>query len=503
MGFELKQSMKLTQSLLMTPQLQQAIKLLQLSRLELEQFVSAELAENPCLEEGQIESIEEAALVEREKERTSEDFQSESLREASNIVDKVGGEGEKPEVDWEALARHQESISQSSVANRSTAGDEQPNYENMVTRSSTLQQHIAQQIGELDFDEKEKDIAGLIIGNIDDRGYLTLSLEELSSDENYTVDELEDILDTIQRLDPPGVGSRDLKECLLIQVRNAGLKNGIVEKIIANHLSELENRNFMAIAKTMKISLEKVIENVQIIAELEPVPGRQYGEADTQYIIPDVYVFKLGEEWVVNLNEDGLPRLRVNDFYSKLFSDSNKEGKDGKDAPKVKMKGEEKQYVSDKLKSAEWLIKSIRQRQRTIFKVTESIVKRQKDFFDYGVEHLKPMILKDIAEDIEMHESTISRVTNNKYVHTPRGVFELKYFFNSSVSRADGEDMASESVKRMISDIIKAEDQKKPFSDQKIVEMLEEKGIQLARRTVAKYREQLGILPSSKRKKYF
>ena len=205
---------------------------------------------------------------------------------------------------------------------------------------------------------------------------------------------------------------------------------------------------------------------------------------------PDVYVFKLGEDWVVNLNEDGLPRLRVSNFYSGMMTDK-------------KAKGDEKNYISDKMKSAEWLIKSIRQRQRTIYKVTESIVKRQKEFFDHGVEHLKPMILKDIAEDISMHESTISRVTNNKYVHTPRGVFELKYFFNSSVTRSDGNDLASESVKRMIADMIKIEDTRRPLSDQRIVEMLEEKSIQLARRTVAKYREQLQILPSSKRKKYF
>jgi RNA polymerase sigma-54 factor len=240
----------------------------------------------------------------------------------------------------------------------------------------------------------------------------------------------------------------------------------------------------------MKISLEMVIENVQIIADLEPVPGRQFGAVDAQYIVPDVYVFRLGNEWVVNLNEDGLPRLRVSNFYSKMMTDK-------------KSKGDDKNYINEKVKSAEWLIKSIRQRQRTIFRVTESIVKRQREFFDHGVEHLRPMILKDIAEDIGMHESTISRVTNNKYVHTPRGVLELKYFFNSSVTRADGQDVASESVKRMISDLIKAEDQRRPLSDQRIVELLEEKGIQLARRTVAKYREQLQILPSSKRKKYF
>jgi RNA polymerase sigma-54 factor len=491
MGYELKQSLKLTQQLLMTPQLQQAIKLLQLSRMELEQFVSEQLAENPCLEEGVTESAEEAAQVEREAERTEEQFLSEQMREASSIVDKQSGD-DRGEADWEQMTKYQDQlpVASQTASRKSTADEEHPNYENMVTKANTLQEHLLAQIGELDFDESEKKIAMLLIGNIDDRGYLVQKIDELAQSEQVDPEQVEDILDTIQRLDPSGVGARDLKECLHIQVRNAGLKNGLVERIIDNHLPELENRNFLAISKAMKISLEDVIENVQIISDLEPVPGRQFGSNDAQYITPDVYVFKLGDEWVVNLNEEGLPRLRISGFYQKLLDEA-------------KSSSDDKGYLSEKLKSAEWLIKSIRQRQRTIFRVTESIVKRQIDFFDHGVEHLKPMILKDIAEDISMHESTISRVTNNKFVHTPRGIFELKFFFNSSVSRADGQDLASESVKRMISDLVKVEDTKRPLSDQRIVELLEEKGIQLARRTVAKYREQLGILPSSKRKKYF
>ncbi len=490
MAFELKQSLKLTQQLLMTPQLQQAIKLLQLSRQELEQFVASQVAENPCLEEDMVESPEEAAQVERERERTEEQVISESIQQAGSLVDSAGGEGESGELDWEALNRYQEQAPASTTAAKKIADEELPNYENMISKVGTLQDHLLTQIGELDFDEQELKIASLLIGNIDDRGYLTISIDELAEAESLDLEQVDGILDTIQRLDPNGVGARDLKECLHLQLRNSHLKNGIVELIVENHLRELENRNFAAIAKAMQISLEEVLDNVHIIADLEPVPGRQFGATEAQFITPDVYVFKLGSEWVVNLNEDGLPKLRVSDFYSTMMSDK-------------KSKGDEKNYVAEKMKAAEWLIKSIRQRQRTIFKVTESIVKRQRDFFDHGVEYLKPMILKDVAEDISMHESTISRVTNNKYVHTPRGVFELKYFFNSSVSRADGQDMASESVKRMISDLVKVEDARRPLSDQRIVEILEERGIQLARRTVAKYREQLQILPSSKRKKYF
>ena len=507
MAFDLRQSLKLSQQLLMTPQLQQAIKLLQLSRIELEQFVAAELAENPCLEEGQLESNEEAMQVEKERERTEEQAINDHMNEASSIVDKVG---EKQEVDWEQYSTYQESAAPISSGVSRAADDEHPNYENMVSRSSTLQEHLMGQVGEIDFDDVEKDVAQVIIGNLDEKGYLTLGVEEIcAADERFSQDIVEGVLDTIQRFEPVAIASRDLKECLYIQLRQLHLKNGIVEQIVLNHLSELENRNFHAIAKALKVPLEKVIESVQIIAELEPVPARQYGGDQTQYVVPDVYVFKLGDEWVVSLNEDGLPQLRVSDVYESILaaageSEAQKAEKAEKADKEAKAKdSEEKNYISEKMKSAAWLIKSIQQRQRTIFKVTESIVRRQKEFFEKGVEHLRPMILKDIAEDIGMHESTISRVTNNKYVHTPRGIFELKYFFNSSVARADGQDVASESVKRMIADIIKAEDQKKPYSDQKIVDILEEKGIQLARRTVAKYREQLGILPSSKRKKYF
>lgn len=512
MGFELKQSLKLTQQLLMTPQLQQAIKLLQLSRMELEQFVAQQLAENPCLEEGVTESPEEAAQVEREREHTEEQAIADRFKEAGNIVDDV--RGVEKDVDFDAMAKFQESMPSGQTSNRkkSDSDEEGPNYENMVTKVGTLQEYLLGQIGELDFSDEERKVAGVVIGNIDDRGYLITNVEELVAQEGFDQQMVEDVLDTIQRLDPSGVGARDLKECLLLQVRNASLKNGIVEKIIDQHLPELENRNFIAISKAMKITLEQVVENVQVIADLEPVPGRQYGANEAHYVTPDVYVFKLGEEWVVTLNEEGLPKLKVSNFYQKFAAPEGRDREMATGTEPVPVKAvpsrknvssEERNYISDKLKSAEWLIKSIRQRQRTIFRVTESIVERQKEFFENGVEYLKPMILKDIAEDIGMHESTISRVTNNKYVHTPRGVFELKYFFNSSVTRADGQDLASESVKRMISDMIRIEEPRRPLSDQQIVEKLEEKGIQLARRTVAKYREQLNILPSSKRKKYF
>jgi RNA polymerase sigma-54 factor len=485
----------LRQDIMMTPQLQQAIKLLQLSRLELEQYVETQLAENPILEESAAEAdgSEESVQAAREQEHTEQQAVQERMAEASNIVDKTGADG--PEhVDWETLGGQGEeypgSASASSIRRTNSGEDDQPNYENMVTRAASLNEHLMGQVGELDFDEGEKKIATVVIGNIDDKGYLTHSVQEIAQQEGFDPEAVEGILDTIQRLDPPGVGARDLRECLLLQLRANHLKNGIVEKMVEHHLTELETRNYAVIAKALKIPVEKVVENAAIIGELEPVPGRPFGGETAQYIVPDVYVFKLGNEWVVSLNEEGLPRLRLNSYYKGLLN-------------KKEAQGSDRTYLQVKYKDAVWLIKSIQQRQKTIFRVAEKIVARQRDFFDLGVEHLRPMVLRDIAEDIGMHESTISRVTTNKYVHTPRGIFELKYFFNSSVARADGDSVASESVKRMISDLVKAEDPKRPVSDQRIVELLEQKGIQLARRTVAKYREQLNILPSSKRRKYF
>lgn len=486
MAFDLKQSLKLSQQLLMTPQLQQAIKLLQLSRVELVDFVTEQLAENPILEEGVVESTEERIQLEKNAERTEKEVVSDSMQDAGNIVDKVADQDDS----WESFSRHLES--QSTVSRKTRSDDEAPNYENMVSKTGTLSDYLMTQIGELDLSPQENAIAETIIGNIDDKGYLRSTIQEVADETGATTDEVEDILDVVQRLDPSGVGALDLQNCLLIQLRNERLKNGVVEKIVENHMPELENRNFHAIAKAMKITLEKVIENVQIISELEPVPGRQYGAPDTQYVVPDIYVFKVSNDWVVTLNEEGLPRLRVNETYEKMLANLEKTSK-----------GAERDYLEEKLKGATWLIKSIQQRQRTIFKVTEKIVEKQKDFFEKGVEFLKPMILRDIADEISMHESTISRVTTNKFVHTPHGILELKFFFNSSVSRVGGDDMASASVKKIIEDLIREEDPKKPLADQKIVDFLEKKGIQLARRTVAKYREQLGILPSSKRKKYF
>jgi RNA polymerase sigma-54 factor len=336
--------------------------------------------------------------------------------------------------------------------------------------------------------EPLKEIAVHIIGNLDDDGYLTVPVEELAQ---TTRRPLEDVLETlaiVQNFDPVGVAARDTRECLLIQARFQNFTGTLVEKIILDHMDKLENKKYELISKSLSVSLEEVLHAVSLITTFEPKPGRQYTDEETIYISPDIYVFKMGEDYEIVLNEDGLPKLRINAYYRDILT-SKEALEDGT-----------KQYIQDKLKSAAWLIKSIHQRQRTIYRVTNSIVRFQKEFLDKGITHLKPLVLRDVAEDIEMHESTISRVTTNKYVHTPQGVFELKYFFNSAIQCLDGESVSSETVKDHLKNIIKSENRGRPYSDQEIAEMLKQHNIDVARRTVAKYREALGILPSRKRK---
>jgi RNA polymerase sigma-54 factor len=350
----------------------------------------------------------------------------------------------------------------------------------------------------LDLNDAERRIAVLIVGNLNDDGYLKLPdvegdpLIRLAVEADVSNKVAEKTLRAIQHLEPRGCGARDLQECLLIQASaltdpHAALLGAMLKK----HLKLLESKNLPAIARDLKVQLEEVIGAAKLLSRLDPRPGRNYSGEEAQYITPDVHIHKLGDDYHVVLNDDGLSKLRISDAYRQAL-------KGGK-LPS----GTTKEFVQDKLRSAMWLIRSIHQRQRTIYKVTESIVKFQRDFLDKGIAHLKPLILRDVAEDIGMHESTVSRVTTNKYVHTPQGIFELKYFFNSSIARTTGDDIASEAVKNHIKQLVSTEDAKNPFSDQKIVELLKSQGIEIARRTVAKYREVLGILPSSKRKKYY
>jgi RNA polymerase sigma-54 factor len=477
----LRQTMNLSQSLVITPQLQQAIKLLQMSRLEMESAVRSELEENPILEEAEI-------LKEEDLQRTKE-VAAELDGGAGEITESNTQDPQKQdEFEWESYFEQNQKPPQSGMA----GSEEIMNYENAISASQTLHDHLYWQVKMNGFSEYEEKVADLLLNYMDDDGYIKTPLEQIAAEEKLPIEDLEDTLSLIHEFDPAGVGARDLKECLLIQAKHLEEDTDDLVALINNHLKDLEKKNYEAIAKTMGRELEEVVEMCKIIYTMDPKPGRAFVSNDTQYVTPDVYVYKVGDDFVVSLNEDGLPRLKISNFYKNMLQ---------KGAGKTSDKTQD--YIQEKLRSAVWLIKSIHQRQRTIYKVAESIVKHQREFFEKGAAHLKPMILRDIANDIGMHESTVSRVTTAKYVHTPQGIYELKYFFNSGINSSDGDALASESVKLKIKDLVNKEDPKNPLSDQKIVELLKVEGIQIARRTVAKYRDMLKILPSSQRKKFF
>jgi RNA polymerase sigma-54 factor len=340
-------------------------------------------------------------------------------------------------------------------------------------------------------DPREEEIGSAIIGNLNDDGYLDISLDDLAEMMHTDLGSVEKMLRVLQTFDPVGICARDLRECLLIQAGYFNLDNTLVSRIISDHLHHLENKNYKAIAKALKVDLDDILKAIAIIRELEPKPGREFSDDEPRYIIPDIYVYKFENEFLILLNEDGMPRLQINTYYKNAV----KNGAPVQDNVKI--------YLQEKMRSAAWLIRSIHQRQKTIYKVMESILKFQKDFFEKGIAFLKPMVLRDVAEDIGMHESTISRVTTNKYAHTPQGIFELKYFFNSSIKCFRGEAVSSASVQDKIRLLIENENPRKPYSDEKISEILEKDlNIDIARRTVAKYREMMKILPSNKRKQF-
>lgn len=490
MAFELKQNLKLSQQLIMTPQLQQAIKLLQLSRLEMLEVVQQEMEENPLLEEVTAEFEQQEQEQERDFAGDEPDLaESESGMAIERTIELTGEGDGKEEFDWNSYLEDYRPVN-----NSYERGDgEAPMWDNMLSARPSLLDHLMWQLKLTICSDLEMQVGEQIIGNIDQDGYLRSTLEEMAAQENVGIEIFESVLRKVQEFDPPGVGARDLKECLMIQSRILGLGNGLVAAIIQGHLHDLERKDYPHIARKLKVSLDEVVQAVMLITRMDPKPGSIYAEEKAQTIIPDVYIFKVGDEYQIVLNEDGLPRLRINNYYRELMSSSG--SKDSNDI--------NKRYMKDRVQSASWLIKSILQRQKTIYKVAESIIRLQRDFFERGIQYLKPLVLRDIAEDVEMHESTISRVVTNKYMHTPRGVFELKYFFSSSIQKTDGDATASRSVKEEIRKIIAAEDAMSPFSDQEIVERLKDAGISIARRTVAKYREMMRILPSSRRKKYF
>ncbi len=489
MAFELKQNLKLSQQLIMTPQLQQAIKLLQLSRMELVDVIHQEIEENPMLEETAGEDEAEGVETEAVVPETQEPLK------ATGPSGEVTGEGDgKDEFDWNSYLEDYGPMG----VTYSREDIEGPTWENILTKKASLTDYLLWQINLSRLTEIERRIGEQVVGNLDYNGYLAATLDEIVVEGADTA-MIESVLKKIQQLDPPGIAARDLKECLLIQARltaaATGTSNPLVEAIISDHLKDLETKNYNHIVKKLKTPLSDVLDAIMIISHMDPKPGRIYNEEKDQYIVPDVYVFKIGEEYKIVINEDGLPRLRISNFYKEILGGSG--GLNGSKTEQCK------DYIKERLHSATWLIKSIQQRQRTIYRVAESIVKFQRDFFDLGINYLRPMVLRDVADDVEMHESTISRVTTNKYMHTPRGIFELKYFFNSGISKTSGDSIASKSVQEDIKKIIQGENKKKPYSDNEIVDILKDSGIAIARRTVAKYREMMGILPSSRRKIFF
>ena len=476
MALELRQQLKLTQQLIMTPQLQMAIKLLQLSRLELLDTIRQELEENPALEEIQ-ESGSDENLTEQ-SETSSEDT---SRTEEVVIEEKI-----HDDIDWSNYLGEYNTPGRISYESEDK---DAPRFEAFIAPKKSLRDHLLWQLLMTKPSKEEESIASLIVGNLNKDGYLDSTVEEIALVSVSAVETVEAVLIKMQTFDPIGVCARDLKECLLIQAAHFGFENTIVSDIISNHLHDLEKKNYKGICKALKTNIEQVVSAVNVIKAFEPKPGRQFSEETPQYINPDIYVHKLDDDFVIMLNDDGMPKLRVNSFYKSTIS----RGK--------KISGEAEDYIQDKIRSAAWLIKSIHQRQKTIYKVMESILGFQRDFFEKGIAYLKPMVLRDVAQDIGMHESTISRVTTNKYAYTPQGIFELKYFFNSSIKRAHGGDIASASVQEKIRQIILNEDPKKPYSDDKISQLLkQDHHIHIARRTVAKYREMLKVLPSNKRK---
>lgn len=546
---EIKLLQGLHQKLVMTPQLQMAIRLLQLSRLELIDAVREEMLGNPILDEGgdspeverahaeaETPTVDRVAAIDEQRDKLP------SSMEERNAIQETAQQDY-----WEKFLDAY--ANQTPLPSQGRLSDEDlPSLEATLTGRTSLTDHLEAQIRLSTLTDLERRFALLVIHNLDENGYLNLraagkdavpvmpeeeeeeegdegeaggaeavaegategaaegaaegaveaaepeqarralNIEDLARESGMDPEDAEIVLGMIQTMDPVGVAARDLRECLLVQVEVLGYdEEDIVWQVIDHHLPNLERRNFGAISRDLRCELTDVYEAAKLISSLEPRPGRNFTTEEPAYITPDVYVHKVGDDYVVTTNDDGMPKLKINEQQARALM---------KD-PKAR------EFIQGKLASAKWFVRSLDQRQKTIVKVTQAIVEKQRDFFEKGINHLRPMILRDVADAVGMHESTISRVTTNKYVHTPRGIFELKYFFNSSIRRVAQEDIASESVKQAIKKIISEEDPKSPFSDEQIVKLLAGQKIIIARRTVAKYREMLGILSSAKRKQYF
>ncbi len=485
MALEQKLNLRMTQKLIMTPSLQQAIKLLQMTKLELQEEVTQELTENPLLEELQ-ESNTEAEKTEAEEAQAAE---------AAGLTDAEIPERDKEpdsfeEIDYESYFQDYMDLSYRPQAPSEEI--EAPPLENILSKPQSLGDYLLWQLDMSIVPAKQKEIARGIIGNLDDDGYLRVSLEDIAAMGPWSPEDVEHALHFVQEFDPPGVAARDLKECLLIQLAFHDMEGTPVEAIVRDHMDLLQGRKFKEMAQALGCGLEEVMHYVDAIRHLDPKPGKKYNAGSNNYVIPDVYVLKVDKGYTIVLNEEGLPRLRISPFYRRMIDRNNTE-----------VTRETREYVREKFRSAFRLIKSLEERQRTIYKVARSIVKHQQGFLDFGYEHLRPLILKDVADDIGMHESTVSRVVNHKYMHTPRGLYEMKFFFHSSISSTQGQDVSSLTVKERIKKVVGEEDPRRPLSDAAIVQILSDDGLRIARRTVAKYREELRIPSSNERRQGF
>ena len=552
MGLE----MKMSQQLIMTPQLQQAIKLLQLSRIELEELIDQALIENPTLEIEAVEKDDEPA--------TSEEEDAKNLMEEQSQL--------SYDDEWQNYIESGAGVIQEVRGKVNDSEDSGNPLEATISNSTSLADHLFWQLDISDFSAIEKEISEYLIGNIDSEGYLSISIRELlmttpelleivkgyyiKSDISFVLEEsdilrfelkhesavkqskkekkskkkaipfedevkedlepdpihveneycaiVETVLFKIQLFDPPGVATRDIKECLENQIITLKLKDSLAHKIIQENINLLEQKDLKRIARMQKADIQEVVKAYQFITELEPKPGRPFGKEVTQYVIPDVFIFKRGSEYIVHMNQDSVPKLRINPYYQKLVTDNKDEKSQQKRLKSVEESDMTHQYLQEKIKSGDWLMKSIEQRQKTIFRVAKSILKHQYEFFEKGIDYLRPLVLKDVAEDIDVHESTVSRITTNKYIYTPQGIFELKYFFTSGIDQGDGDVISSKKIKDYIKKLIDTEEKKKPYTDLQIKnELSTNADIKVARRTVAKYREAMNILPSNKRKKLF
>ena len=561
---QMKMQMKMSQQLIMTPQLQQAIKLLQLSRTELEELIEQTLIENPVLEEGidmdtfpnkTDDSAETAETAESpEVVADTEDFETARENEQEN--------NDQDEIDWQQYIEQVEQFGGYQERRYNIASDDEdsPSIEATAAQTESLADHLVWQLDMQELTPLEYRTGAFLIGNIDDDGFLVTSVRELLESQRDLYDQInqsyikgelaelpeidtdlldlrfqtgkttqkkknkkednadfeeyenipeveprrpevsaaacsfvEHVLGIIQHFNPNGVGARSLQECLLIQLDILGESENLCSRIVKHDMPLLESKDLKKIARRQKQDLEQVIESYRLIMSLEPKPGREFiPNPSHHYIIPDVYIYQKDNEYKVALNSAGMPRLRINNYYKDLSNTMEDDGSLTKD------------YILEKVKAGQWLLKSIEQRQKTIYRVTKSILRFQKKFFEHGINFLRPLVLKDVAEDIDVHESTVSRITTNKYVHTPQGIFELKYFFTSGIDQGRGDAVSSKRIKDMIMQMVQKENLKSPYTDLQIADILErQSGIKVARRTVAKYREALNILPSNKRKQLF